>query len=611
MPARKSKDTAVQLPERSKRALRSKNKNTNDNLLVEQPIREAPPRAEQLPERTKRALRLGKKNTNKSPAKEQPILAAQPTAVQLPERTKRALRSKTKDTNATIVVEQPILTAQPTAEQLPVRTKRALRSKNKDANENIVVERPFLTAQQTAEQLPVRTKRALRSKNKDTNENIVVKQPAKQLPNHAKGARRSKNKITNENLAIEQTIVVTQPAAEPLVKRARRSKNKDANENIVLEQPILVSQPAAEHTKAARRSRNKNTDENLAIEQPMLVSPAKTKATGNVAKHKLSTMNVEKETTEPKTRKLCANPALDEINHFLKLGDVKELQKRCAELEKNCIEASSEPLEPSAQLITYDFVKEFINNCSLSEELSIVNETQQATQLFQTLSNAISELESVTLEELLDLYCLAILMQNYEREERQGMSYRLGLLHAVAEHGLSLEPQQIELLAQLICKRLVTDSDKIRMHKVIDMQHALMALIARDAANRQLAIAIALATFAKVSGTTLPPRTSGSPHALVKALELAQLVNWQQLAADKRQADIYALVHSFALIANSSEHRRLAEDWSQRLDNSIHDLFMKVLRTTKSFGLYNSFTMMLERFIAFCIVSANKPRRVF
>ncbi|XP_017841626.1 uncharacterized protein LOC108599333 [Drosophila busckii] len=282
------------------------------------------------------------------------------------------------------------------------------------------------------------------------------------------------------------------------------------------------------------------------------------------------------------------------------------IEQLTADTKKLSIEDASNAyveLEEVYETVSYETVKQFINSCSLNAELSFVNNIKATTQLLQSLSVAINELETVQLAQLLDLYNLAILMQSCERQQTHCMSQRLGLLQAVAQHAQDLQPLQLQWLAEELCSRLLLHND---VGRAMNMLNALKSLIQLDAANRQLATTIAFSMFARISGQAAALQPAAQAFALV------QLLNWQQLLRNKRHADIFVLLHCFALITNLSAHRQLHADWTCGLGSDIHKFFMQLLRAMRSETLsnYNAFAMMLERFIAFCIVRLAKPRPI-
>lgn len=126
-------------------------------------------------------------------------------------------------------------------------------------------------------------------------------------------------------------------------------------------------------------------------------------------------------------------------------------------------------------------------------------------QIFKRLNSTIYELESVQLDQLLDLYHLAIMMQTYQQLETH-MDYRHGLLDAVCELSDELQPNDIEYIGISLCDRFVIDTGMKRMEKVVDMHSSIVLLIKNSDVNYKIAMAALLATIAKVSGLNLPEK---------------------------------------------------------------------------------------------------------
>lgn len=110
------------------------------------------------------------------------------------------------------------------------------------------------------------------------------------------------------------------------------------------------------------------------------------------------------------------------------------------------------------------------------------------------------------LNELLDLYHMAIMMFNF-RQEAHCIGQRYELLQAVAELGAQLEPIQISYIGMNLCKRFVVDVNDNgveRMRRIIDLHSALLALAGNGENNCKIAMTTLLATFSAVSKVRLP-----------------------------------------------------------------------------------------------------------
>lgn len=110
------------------------------------------------------------------------------------------------------------------------------------------------------------------------------------------------------------------------------------------------------------------------------------------------------------------------------------------------------------------------------------------------------------LNELLDLYHMAIMMFNF-RQEAHCIGQRYELLQAVAELGAQLEPIQISYIGMNLCKRFVVDvngNGVERMRRIIDLHSPLLALAGNGENNCKIAMTTLLATFSTVSEVRLP-----------------------------------------------------------------------------------------------------------
>ncbi|KAM8719678.1 hypothetical protein ACLKA7_005842 [Drosophila subpalustris] len=274
-------------------------------------------------------------------------------------------------------------------------------------------------------------------------------------------------------------------------------------------------------------------------------------------------------------------------------------------LEAVCAALEEPPeLEPEVGC-THDDLGQFLLNSTIKEMFPFALQLKNTTEIFQRLISAIYELEAVQLDQLLDLYHLAIMMQTYQQWETCHMNYRHELLDAVAELSVELQPKDIEYLGISLCDRFVIGTGMKRKDKVIDMHSSIVLLINNSDVNCQIAMTTLLATFAKVSGLNLPEKET---DVIKKSFEMAKLVDWMQLGESGHEADLFVLVRSFSLIMNTQQNRVKHSNWNQELGSEIHTFFMKVLRTVRFSRNYNFFAMMIERYIAFCVVRGATPR---
>lgn len=240
-------------------------------------------------------------------------------------------------------------------------------------------------------------------------------------------------------------------------------------------------------------------------------------------------------------------------------------------------------------------------------------------------------MEEVQLEELLDLYHLAIEMQSYEQLDTHCQGKRCQLLQAVSALAVQLRPEYIEYVGISLCDRLIIGVGKERMQRVIDMHGALVLLIADSDINRQIAMTILLATFAKISGLELP-RLHGDivippsiylyiniynysnanyyRFQITLAFDLVKRVDWMRLIVDGCEADMFALLRSFALIINTYENRVAHPHWHAGIGSEIHKFFMQVLRTVRFSSKYNNLIMMVGLGKPYRLIG-YRPIRIF
>lgn len=247
---------------------------------------------------------------------------------------------------------------------------------------------------------------------------------------------------------------------------------------------------------------------------------------------------------------------------------------------------------------TWDDLNQFLLNSTLNGMFPFVLEIKSTTEIFKRLSSAIFKMESVQLDELLDLFHLALMLQNYQRLEPH-MIYRFELMDAVCELSVELLPQHSEFIGNSLCDRFVMDTNMNRLDKVIDMQKGIVMMIQNGKDNCHIAMTTLLAMLSKVSGVNVPNQET---DVISKAFEMVKLVDWMQLVVSKRVSDMFVLVRSFSVIINTKENRSAHVDWDRKLGREIYHFFMKVLRTVRSSINYNFFEMMIERYIAFCVI---------
>ncbi|XP_034102807.1 uncharacterized protein LOC117567112 [Drosophila albomicans] len=264
------------------------------------------------------------------------------------------------------------------------------------------------------------------------------------------------------------------------------------------------------------------------------------------------------------------------------------------------------PVEVAKVGYTHDQLKQFLLNSSIANSFPNALQEQGTSQMLRGLIDGVSSLEALQLDELLDLYHLGIMMQHYELLNTHCMGYRCELLEIVCDLASELEPQDADMIGMSLCDRFVMGTGRTRMECVIDMHSSIVQLIKMgDEINRRIAMTILLATFSKVSGQPIPEKEN---DVIMQAFEMAQKVNWTHLSTSGCEADVFVLVRSFGLILNTQENRRPHCDWDRQMGSEIHKYFMTVLRTVRFSKNYNFFAMMVERYIAFCVVRGATAR---
>ncbi|XP_034474724.1 uncharacterized protein LOC117781945 [Drosophila innubila] len=322
----------------------------------------------------------------------------------------------------------------------------------------------------------------------------------------------------------------------------------------------------------------------------------------------LTDLNDLKEAEAKKTAKEGKTNACNKNNNCINMEEQEESNKewkRQGKLLEALCDALAEPPEKEPETgYTHDDLKQFLLNSTIKDVFPFALEIKSTTALFQRLISAIYELETVQLDQLLDLYHLAIIMQNYQQLETH-MGYRHELLDAVGELSVELQPNHIEYIGISLCDRLVIGTGMKRMEKVVDMHSSIVLLIKNSDVNCKIAMTTLLATISKIAGVNIPEQDT---DVIKKAFEMAKLVDWAQLVESGREADMFAIVRSFSLIINTKENRSSHLNWHQEMGSDIHKFFMTVLRTVRFSRNYNFFAMMIERYIAFCVVRGATPR---
>ncbi|XP_068155455.1 uncharacterized protein [Drosophila tropicalis] len=90
--------------------------------------------------------------------------------------------------------------------------------------------------------------------------------------------------------------------------------------------------------------------------------------------------------------------------------------------------------------------------------------------------------------------------------------------------------------------------------------------------------------------------TLAKPKQLENGFNMIQLINWQHLDVSGRHAEMFMVIKSFGLIINC---RRMREACPDRVGTEIREYFLKI---SKSIDHSSTYGMMVERYIAYCVV---------
>ncbi|EDV54124.1 uncharacterized protein LOC6555139 [Drosophila erecta] len=256
-------------------------------------------------------------------------------------------------------------------------------------------------------------------------------------------------------------------------------------------------------------------------------------------------------------------------------------------------------LEEDEMRLGYDHetIKSFLCKSSINDLFSYAAETTDAKQLIDRMMATLSGQLELNLQQLLDLFTLAIMMMTYQRDNVLLMKERFMLVDAVCHLADSLDPEEVTYMASGLYEKLINGMGMERLERVLDMQAAIPALVESCRLGNDIAMALLLTIISRYTGE--PVQLDHKEYAL-KAFEMAKTVNWQQLAHSGRQADMFMLIRTFSMIINSRRVREECPDWKDNLGAEICKYFQQV-RLDRSTA-YGDFEMMIERFIAYCVV---------
>ncbi|XP_017131733.1 uncharacterized protein LOC108148928 [Drosophila elegans] len=241
----------------------------------------------------------------------------------------------------------------------------------------------------------------------------------------------------------------------------------------------------------------------------------------------------------------------------------------------------------------------FLSKSSIRDLFPYANATEGAKQLLDRFVLTLSGKLVLNLEKLLDLFTLSIMMMTYQRDNLLLMNERFMLVDVVCHLAESLDSEEINYMATGLFENLVTGVGMERLEKVLDMQAAIPALVESSRLGNEVAVALLLTIMAQYTGE---PVQLDSRETARQAFQMAKLINWQQLADTDRHADMYMLIRTFSLIINCRSTREECPDWKDNLGAEIHKYFLQVRKAFDKSAAYGAFEMMIERFIAYCVV---------
>ncbi|XP_052842842.1 uncharacterized protein LOC128256487 [Drosophila gunungcola] len=261
---------------------------------------------------------------------------------------------------------------------------------------------------------------------------------------------------------------------------------------------------------------------------------------------------------------------------------------------------NSFPEEDEVRLgYNHDNIKTFLSKSSIRDLFPYANATKGAKQLLDRFVLTLSGKLVLNLEKLLDLFTLSIMMMTYQRDNLLLMNERFMLVDVVCHLADSLDSEEINYMATGLFENLVTGVGLERLEKVLDMQAAIPALVESSRLGNEVAVALLLTVMAQYTGV---PVQLDSRETARQAFQMAKLINWQQLADTDRHADMYMLIRTFSLIINCRSTREECPDWKDNLGAEIHKYFLQVRKAFDKSAAYGAFEMMIERFIAYCVV---------
>ncbi|EDX13950.1 uncharacterized protein LOC6729126 [Drosophila simulans] len=256
-------------------------------------------------------------------------------------------------------------------------------------------------------------------------------------------------------------------------------------------------------------------------------------------------------------------------------------------------------LEVDEMRLGYDHesIKSFLEKSSIKDLFPYAAEIIDGKQLLDRMMATLDGQLELNLQQLLDLFTLSIMMMTFQRDNVLLMKERYMMVDVVCHLTESLDSEEMFYMASGLYENLITGVGMERLERVLDMQAAIPAMVKSCPLGKDVAMSLLLTIMGRYTGE--PVELDQKEYAL-KAFKMAKTVNWRQLADSGRQADLFMLIRTFSMIINCKSIREECPDWKDNLGAEIHKYFLQV-RMDRS-AAYGDFEMMIERFIAYCVV---------
>ncbi|KAH8332701.1 hypothetical protein KR074_009258 [Drosophila pseudoananassae] len=248
---------------------------------------------------------------------------------------------------------------------------------------------------------------------------------------------------------------------------------------------------------------------------------------------------------------------------------------------------------------SYQHIKTMLSNSSIKDWFPFVQETSDARELLHRFVKVVFKKSTLKLVQALDLFTLSIMMMNYQKDNLLLMKERFILVDTVCYRAESLDSEEIYFIALGLYEKFVDGLGAERLEKVLDIHTAIPALVKSSRVGNDIAVALLLIIMEKYTGKLVKSEITGNAQ---KAFEMAKTINWKQLVESGRHADMFMLIRTFSLIINCRRTRDECPDWKVNLGAEIHKYFLKVRKSFDHSSIYGSFEMMIERFLAYCVI---------